>query len=77
MGTIKDRVRTVAGKTFTLRRDGRWVDTDWDEKKETVKVEAFSQAWLDLLEKDEKVARWLALGERVVFVLGESVYEVV
>jgi len=70
-------VKVVDGRTFRREKDGRWVDTAWDGKRETEKVEAFSEAWASLLAKGEGVARILALGERVVFVLGETVYEIV
>jgi hypothetical protein len=70
-------VRGVAGKTFRKDAEGRWIDTAWDEKQETVKVEAFSEAWTKLLAKGDKVKKYLALGERVVFVLDDVAYEVV
>ncbi len=76
-GDLRARIETVAGKTFLQRRDGRWIDTAWDGKKETTKVESMSDAYFELLAKDKKVAKYLALGERVVFVLGDSVYEIV
>ncbi|MHC5010386.1 MAG: VIT and vWA domain-containing protein [Planctomycetota bacterium] len=70
------RVRSVGPRVFLLKGE-RWVDTAWDEVKETVKIEAFSDAWLRLMEEGEEVAKILALGDRIVFVWGETVYEVV
>ena len=40
-------------------------------------VEMFSGAYFELLQKDKRVAKYFALGERVVFVLAETVYETV
>ncbi len=79
---VRARVETVADKTFLLDADGRWVDTAYDHRAETRKVEAFSDAWTALLaslEKQygEKVLKYVALGDRVVFVLGGQAYEVV
>lgn len=74
---VRKRVRSVADKTFLLAPDGRWIDTAYDGKLETVKVEAYSGAWDDLVTKGRHVAKYLALGERVVVVIGEVAYEVV
>lgn len=70
-------VRLVAGRTFREEQGGRWVDTAWDGKAETTKVEAFSDAWNALAGKGSKIAKILALGDQVLFVLGETVYEIV
>lgn len=79
---VRDLVRTVGAKSFLRKKggvdsDARWVDTAWDGKKPTTKVEAWSDAWMALMAKGDDVAQILALGERVVFVLGDVVYEVV
>jgi len=69
--------RTLAGKTFVFGSDGRWVDSAWDRKAEPVVVEAWSDAYFALVKQHPKVARYLYLGERLLFVLGAQVYEVV
>ena len=79
---VRALVRSVEGKTFLKGADGRWTDKLWDGKKATTKVEAFSPAYFELLAKSDKIARYLALGERVVFVLGDTlagstVYEII
>ena len=74
---IRGRVSTVAGKTFTLRLDGRWIDTTWKPAQPTTKIEAFSEAYDALLAKDPKIARYLAIGEEVVFVWKGTAYEIV
>jgi Ca-activated chloride channel family protein len=70
-------VRTVGSRTFVRRPDGRICDTAWDGKAETTKVPAWSDAYFALLEKGDEVARILAIGDRVVFLLEGKAYEVV
>ena len=78
----KERVQAVGSRSFVLRavadpKVERWVDTAWDGKKQPIKVEAYSEEWMALLAQGDEVAKILALGERVLFVLGDAVYEVV
>jgi Ca-activated chloride channel family protein len=73
----RERVREVEGKTFLRDGDGRWVDTSWDGKATPVKVVAWSDAWLELSRKSDRLAKWLSLGEKVLVVVGEEVFEVV
>lgn len=74
---------TIGPKTFLLRSggadgDGRWVDSTWDGKQETVRFEPFSKTWAALMaRREEDLAKVLALGERVVFVLEGTAYELV
>lgn len=67
-------LRHVGDKTFALA-DGRWTDTAWDGKKSPAKVAAFSDAYFKLLARHPELKRYFALGERVLVVLGEEVYE--
>ena len=76
-GRDEAHVRLVAGRTFRKEKDGRWVDTAWDGQTEPTRVEAFSAAWDALATKGGKVAKILALGERILFVLEDTVYEIV
>jgi Ca-activated chloride channel family protein len=78
----RERVQAVGTRSFVLRASPgqageRWVDTKWDGTTAPTRVEAYSEAWMALLAKGDEVARILALGERVVFVLDGTVYEVV
>ncbi|MBI4580221.1 MAG: hypothetical protein HY718_10995 [Planctomycetes bacterium] len=78
-------VRFVGSKTFY--RDGdRWVDSLYDErvakaagssKPETVKVRLFGDEYYDLLGRHSEAGRYLALGTRVVVMLGDKAYETV
>ncbi len=77
LGGVRDRVKAVEGKTFVLGKDGRWVDTEWKGKPDPVRVEAFSAAYFDLLKKGDRVAKFLAVGEKVVFLLDGTAYEIV
>lgn len=78
-------LRAAGGQTLarqigaqTLVFDGqRWLDTAWDGRKPTTKITAFSDEYFKLLKEHPQLARVLALGEQVVVVVGERVYEVV
>jgi Ca-activated chloride channel family protein len=76
VGKARERVQAVGSRSFVKKSDGRWVDTAWNGKGETTKVEAYSEAWMALMAKGDEVARILALGERVVFVLEGTTYEI-
>ncbi|MBL9088147.1 MAG: VWA domain-containing protein [Planctomycetia bacterium] len=70
-------VRVVDARTFRRDAAGRWVDTAWDQKLAPKRIEAFSAAYFALVEKGGAVARVLALGPRVLFVLDGVAYEIV
>ncbi|MHC4930966.1 MAG: VIT domain-containing protein [Planctomycetota bacterium] len=71
------RIKAIADKTFRMDARGRWVDAAWDETTEPKVIEAFSDAYFDLIDKSEKIAKYLALGERVLFVFEGKPYEIV
>jgi Ca-activated chloride channel homolog len=72
-----ERVTSVGSRSFVKRDGGRWIETAYDGKAETVKVEAYGEAWMALLARSDELARVLALGERVIFLLDGKAYEVV
>ncbi len=74
---LRARIKAVAGRTFTMRDDGRWVDTAWKAKTPTTKIEAYSEKYFELLAKSDTLAKIFALGERVVFKHGDTFYEIV
>jgi Ca-activated chloride channel family protein len=74
---LRQRFKTVASRTFVRGSDERWIENGYDMKAETKKVEAYSEAWFDLMGKDDKLAKILALGERLVFQHAGTWYEVV
>jgi Ca-activated chloride channel family protein len=77
LDSVRRMIKSVEGKTFTRDANGRWVDKAWDGKQKPKKIEAFSEAYFDLLAKSDKIARFLALGDKLVFQFGGDVYEIV
>ena len=70
-------LRYLDGKAFALR-DGVWTDTTYDAAK-SPKIEEIkfgSDAYFKLL-NDAKVAKWLSLGEKVLFVLDGRTVKIV
>jgi Ca-activated chloride channel family protein len=70
-------VRRVGAKTFYLR-DGVWTDSEWKAEArlpETVLVFG-SNEYFARVQREPELARYLALGERVVVVFGGRVYRV-
>ncbi|MBN2446077.1 MAG: VWA domain-containing protein [Phycisphaerae bacterium] len=68
-------IRNVDKKTFVF--DGeRWLDTAWDGKQETTKIEAFSDEYFELIRKHKEFAKYLTLGKHVVIVTDDAVYEI-
>ncbi|MFQ5693580.1 MAG: VWA domain-containing protein, partial [Nitrospinota bacterium] len=68
-------LRWVAGKVFRLK-NGFWVDEAYKKGTKTVSIQFGSPAFFDLLRKDPKVAKYLALGKKVVFCLGGQCYRI-
>lgn len=74
-GTEESPVRLVGSKTFY--RDGeRWVDSEYDAKIETRKVQAFSDDYFKLLSETPELGKYLALSSRLVVVLSGTAYEI-
>ncbi len=70
-------VRTVGDRTFVWR-DGTWIDTTYNPDNMTPKKIVFlSDEYFALLEVDKRVAEFYALGDHVLFVLGDQAYEIV
>ncbi|MFQ5843553.1 MAG: VIT domain-containing protein [Planctomycetota bacterium] len=68
-------VKLVAGKTFRLD-NGVWVDLDLPEGYEARRVVYLSDEYFELLQ-DDRLARYLSVGDRVRVLHGGVVYEVV
>ncbi len=71
----QESARRAAGRTFYWI-DGRWVDSEFDDKIDTTKVEPFSEAYFELIGKHPALAKILAMGERVVFKWNGKWYEI-
>lgn len=72
-------VRHVGDKAFMLVA-GRWTDTTWDQKTEPHKITAFSDEYFELLaqhEQKEQLKKYLSLGDHLLIVLADRVYEIV
>jgi hypothetical protein len=70
-------LQLVGDRTFVLR-DGKWIDTSYDADTMDLRELVFlGDEYFELLDQDERVAEFYALGERVIFVLDGQAYEVV
>lgn len=76
-GDANAPVQQIDDKAFILR-NGVWSDTTFDAgKMTTTKIQFGSAAYFDLLAQHPEYAKYLALGERVIFVVEGVVYEIV
>jgi len=79
--TVRDdaslALRVVAGKSFTLR-NGVWTDLSFDPKTspKAKQIKFASPEYFALL-KDARAAKWLALGERVLWTNNGETIEIV
>lgn len=70
-------VQYVGSKTFVLR-NGVWMDTAYDSDTQTPQQVGFaSDTYFDLMTAAPELGSYFALGQRVLVVYGEQVYEVV
>ncbi len=69
-------LRHVADKTFVRERD-RWIDTAWDRRQTPQIIVAFSTEYFELLRAQPHLARFFTVGEHVLVVSADVVYEVV
>jgi len=75
-GTDLGTERVIGDKTFAWK-DGRWEDTDAATAKgKRIRIKAFGKAYFDLAKASPLVARYLSLGDDVVFVWKGLVIEV-
>lgn len=67
----------VGGRNF-FQNGNQWVDTGTQQLKNptNVRVQFNSREYFDLLGRHPEARPWLALGQNVVFALGQTVYEV-
>jgi Ca-activated chloride channel family protein len=70
----RDLVTCVGARTF-YRVGERWVDADYNKNIETRRIEAFSEEYFELIRKHPDLAKCLALGERVIVMIGDTAYE--
>jgi Ca-activated chloride channel family protein len=76
-GAAVEPIRIVGDRTF-IYRNGVWVDTTYNPDEMTPEEIVFlSEAYFDLLDQDERVAEFYALGDQVIFVLDGQAYAIV
>lgn len=69
-------IKQVGDRTFVLR-DGIWLDTLYTpETMKPVPVIFLSEAYFKLLDEHPEIKEYLALGERVIVVVGDTAYEI-
>lgn len=77
-GYVPQQLMQIAGDRTFVWRNGVWIDTTYDADTMTPEPIVFlSDAYFDLLDADERVAEFYAIGEQVIFVLDGVAYEVV
>jgi len=70
-----NEVMNVENKTF-FNKNGLWVDSEYEGKMETIKIEKFSSAYFKILAKNPKIAKYLSLGDNVIVVLNHTTIEI-
>ncbi len=70
------QVKHVGDATFILRGEV-WTDTRFDEAVMRAETVAFgSRRYFELLRQYPELGRYLALGDRVIVVLGDKVFRI-
>ena len=69
-------IARVANRTL-YNLDGKWIDNACDPSRTTVKVKAYSKEYFELARRNPLAAKFMALGERVIFVLDGTTYEII
>jgi len=72
----RGQVKHLEDKTFYLK-DGCWWDSTVDTDAKRTKIKYLSAEYFELSRTSPEVGKYLALGKRVVFVLGGTTYEIV
>jgi Ca-activated chloride channel family protein len=70
-------LKIVGDKTF-FRQNGIWIDSQYDlSQMETIKIGFMTEVYYDLLHAKPEWGKYLALGERVIFMVDGQAYEIV
>ena len=68
------RMAQIGNRTF-FKKDGLWVDSQYEGKIEAIKVKSLSEAYFKLLSEVPEIGRFLALGDEVIFFLqGKAIH---
>jgi len=68
-------IKTAGNRTFYFNGDV-WIDSRFNGKKDTVKIEYMSEGYFEFLKKHPSCGRFLALGSRVIFECEGTFYEI-
>jgi Ca-activated chloride channel family protein len=74
-GDARSVVQHVAGKTF-YRTENGWVDSEYREGDRTTDVEFLGDEYFALLDDAPEIAKYLSLGDNVIFVHDGTAYKV-
>ena len=79
VGDVTRKVmKQIGDKTFYLN-NGIWYDSQYNDEKDkdkVTKIKYLSNEYFDLIKQSPQLAKYLALGERVVVCSGDKIYEV-
>ena len=70
-----DAVRYAGGRRF-VRHGEEWVDEEYLDDMDVVEIEFLSDEYFELLDEHAEVKEFLALGEKVTFVLDNVAYRI-
>ena len=65
----------VGNKTFFKKGD-LWVDSEYDTKFKTIKIQRFTPVYFELAKKFPEFEKYLSLGDKVIFVFKDKVIEI-
>jgi Ca-activated chloride channel family protein len=65
----------VGNKTFFKKGD-LWVDSEYDTKLKTIKIQRFSPAYFELARRFPEFEKYLSLGDKVIFIFKGKVIEI-
>lgn len=65
-------IRYLAGRAFSYRADGTWVDMKYRSGMQLLRVRYLGQAYFELLRRSATLKKLLSLGERMIVVVGSN-----
>ncbi len=65
----------VGNKTF-FKKGELWVDSEYDTKLKTIKIQRFSSAYFELARRFPEFEKYLSLGDKIIFVFKGKVIEI-
>lgn len=68
-------MKTAGDKTF-VNKDGIWQDTGWIKDMKILKIKAYSDEYFKLMRDYPEAGRFLAIGDRLLVVIGNVAYRI-